>query len=384
MRLTKLFTDFFNSEKAGGFILIGCTVISLLLANSSVGEAYVGFWHTKLGDYSLEYWINDGLMVIFFLLIGLELEREIYKGELSNIRTALLPVIGAAGGMLVPAGIYLLLNYGTPGQPGAGIPMATDIAFAIGMLSLMGNKVPAGLKIFLTALAVIDDLGAILVIAFFYSKGVVLLNLGISLGIFAGLLVLNRLKVHKLWAYLIPGVAMWYFMLHSGVHPTITGVLLAFAIPFGSGGEKTISYKLQHFLHRPVSFFILPVFALANTGIIIEAGWADELFSSSSLGIFFGLVAGKPLGILLFCALAVTIGWCTLPSEVNWKQIGAAGLLAGIGFTMAIFITLLAFGDAPHFITNAKIAILIASTVAAVLGLFVLSLCFSKRKSTNV
>ncbi|MBP7558562.1 MAG: Na+/H+ antiporter NhaA, partial [Chitinophagaceae bacterium] len=183
---------------------------------------------------------------------------------------------------------------------------------------------------------------------------------------------------------LIPGVAMWYFMLHSGVHPTITGVLLAFAIPFGSGGKKTISYKLQHFLHRPVSFFILPVFALANTGIIIEAGWADELFSSSSLGIFFGLVAGKPLGILLFCALAVTVGWCTLPAEVNWKQIGAVGLLAGIGFTMAIFITLLAFGETPHFITNAKIAILIASTVAAVLGLFVLSLCFRGKKSIKV
>jgi NhaA family Na+:H+ antiporter len=384
MRLTKLFTDFFNSEKAGGFILIGCTIISLLLANSTAGEAYVGFWHTKLGNYSLEYWINDGLMVIFFLLIGLELEREIYKGELSNLKTALLPVIGAAGGMLVPAGIYLLFNYGTAGQAGAGIPMATDIAFAIGMLSLLGNRVPAGLKIFLTALAVIDDLGAILVIAFFYSKGVVLLNLGIAMGIFAGLLVLNRLKVHKLWAYLIPGVAMWYFMLHSGVHPTITGVLLAFAIPFGSGGEKTISYKLQHFLHRPVSFFILPIFALANTGIIIEAGWADELFSSSSMGIFFGLVAGKPLGILLFCALAVTVGWCALPEGVNWKQIGAVGLLAGIGFTMAIFITLLAFGDAPHFITNAKIAILIASTVAAVLGLFVLSLCFRKNKSIKV
>lgn len=384
MRLTKLFNDFFNSEKAGGFVLIGCTVISLLLANSNVGESYVAFWHTHIGSYSLEYWINDGLMVIFFLLIGLELEREIYKGELSNLKTALLPVIGAAGGMLVPAGIYLLLNYGTVGQPGAGIPMATDIAFAIGMLSLMGNRVPPGLKIFLTALAVIDDLGAILVIAFFYSKGVVLLNLVIALGIFAGLLVLNRLKVHKLWAYLVPGVAMWYFMLHSGVHPTITGVLLAFAIPFGSGGEKTISYKLQHFLHRPVSFFILPIFALANTGIVIEAGWADELFSSSSLGIFFGLVAGKPLGILLFCVIAVTIGWCTLPAGVDWKQIGAVGLLAGIGFTMAIFITLLAFGDAPHFITNAKIAILIASTVAAILGLLMLSLCFRKKESVKV
>ncbi len=378
MRLTKLFNEFFESEKAAGFLLIGCTVISLLLANSAWGESYIGFWHYKIGDYSLEYWINDGLMVIFFLLIGLELEREIYKGELSDIKSALLPVFAAAGGMLVPAGIYLLFNYGTPEQPGAGIPMATDIAFAIGILSLLGKRVPISIKIFLTALAVIDDLGAILVIAFFYSKGLDLTNLGISLGIFAFLLVLNRLRVHILWIYLVAGVGMWYFMLHSGVHPTITGVLLAFAIPFGTGSKKTISYKLQHALHKPVSFFILPVFALANTCIVIESGWADDLLSNGSLGIFFGLLAGKPIGIMLFSLLAILLGLASLPAGVKWKHIGAVGLLAGIGFTMAIFITLLAFEDQRH-ITNAKIAILIASFVAAVVGLLILHFSLAKR-----
>lgn len=377
MRLTKLFTEFFESEKAAGFLLIGCTIISLLLANSAWGESYIGFWHYKIGDYSLEYWINDGLMVIFFLLIGLELEREVYKGELSDIKSALLPVFAAAGGMLVPAGIYLLFNYGTPEQPGAGIPMATDIAFAIGILSLLGKRVPISIKIFLTALAVIDDLGAILVIAFFYSKGLDLTNLGISMGIFAFLLVLNRLKVHILWIYLLAGVGMWYFMLHSGVHPTITGVLLAFAIPFGTGSKKSISYKLQHALHKPVSFFILPVFALANTCIAIEAGWADDLLSNGSLGIFFGLLAGKPIGIMLFSLLAILLGLASLPPGVKWKHIGAVGLLAGIGFTMAIFITLLAFEDQRH-ITNAKIAILIASFVAAVVGLLILHFSLAK------
>lgn len=372
MRLTKLFTEFFESEKAGGFILIGCTVISLLVANSNLGDAYTGFWHSTIGGYSLEYWINDGLMVIFFLLIGLELEREIYKGELSNTRNAMLPIFGAAGGMLVPAGIYLLFNYGTAAQPGAGIPMATDIAFAIGMLSLLGKRVPAALKIFLIALAVIDDLGAILVIAFFYSKGIVLMNLLISLGIFVLLLILNRLRVQILSIYLLAGVAMWYFMLDSGVHPTITGVLLAFAIPFGNGEPSSISYKLQHALHKPVSFAILPVFALANTGINIEPGWAETLFSNGSLGIFFGLVAGKPLGILLFCFIAVTAGVASLPAGIRWKHLGAVGLLGGIGFTMAIFIALLAFED-PAQIVHAKMAILVTSLVAAVAGLGLLT-----------
>jgi NhaA family Na+:H+ antiporter len=299
MKLTKLFRDFFESEKAGGLILIACTAVSLILANSGFAETYAHFWHTNLGGESLEYWINDGLMAIFFLLIGLELERESYDGELSNIKNALLPIFGAIGGMLVPALLYLAFNWGTPGQPGAGIPMATDIAFALGILSLLGNKVPASLKVFLTALAVIDDLGAILVIAIFYTKTLFWTNLLIALGIFVVLLALNRLKVRNLIPYLLGGVVMWYFMLNSGVHATITGVLLAFAIPFGNGDEKSTSYLLQHFLHKPVAFFILPVFALANTAISVSGNIGDILAQPYSIGIAAGLVIGKPLGIFL-------------------------------------------------------------------------------------
>lgn len=368
MRLTRLFTEFFESEKAGGFILLGCTILSLFIANSSWEPGYTAFWNMQVGHHSLVHWINDGLMTIFFLLIGLELEREIYLGELSSIRNALLPVFAAAGGILVPAGIYLLMNYGLPSQPGAGIPMATDIAFAIGMLSLLGSRVPAALKVFLTALAVIDDLGAILVIAFFYSNGVDWVNLGIALGIFLVLLILGRLKVHRLWVYLIPGVFMWWFMLNSGIHATIAGVLLAFAIPFGKGGERSVSFRLQHFLHKPVSLFILPVFALANTSILIPSDWAAGLGSLASLGILIGLVVGKPMGIVLFSLFAVKTRICTLPEGVGWKGLLGAGLLAGIGFTMSIFITLLAFSD-PLAITSAKIAILLASLCSAILGL---------------
>ncbi len=368
VRLTKLFTQFFESEKAGGFILIGCTIVSMVVANLPFGDAYIRAFEWEFADHTITHWINDGLMVIFFLLIGLELEREIYKGELSNLRNAMLPIFGAAGGMVVPAGIFLLFNFGTSTQSGAGIPMATDIAFAIGMLSLLGNRVPISLKIFLTALAVIDDLGAILIIAFFYSKGIVLFNLGMALAIFALLLVFNRLRIHKIYPYILGGIAMWYFMLNSGVHATITGVMLAFAIPFGNGDRRTASYRLQHMLHKPVSLFILPLFALANTAILIEPGWAEGLFSDSSIGIFFGLVIGKPLGIFLFCLLAVGIRLSSLPADVNWKQLIGAGMLAGIGFTMSIFITLLAYED-PEIIVSAKIAILISSVVAALAGL---------------
>lgn len=368
VRLTKIFSKFFDSEKAGGFILLGCTILSLTLANLPFGEGYVQAWEYQVAGHSITHWINDGLMVIFFLLIGLELEREIYKGELSDIRNALMPVIGAAGGMVVPAGLFYMLNAGTSAASGAGIPMATDIAFAIGMLSLLGKRVPTSLKVFLTALAVIDDLGAILVIAFFYSKGIVLLNLALALAAFAVLLVLNRLRIHLILPYLIGGVIMWYFMLNSGVHATITGVLLAFALPFGKGGKNTASYKIQHFLHKPVSFFIVPVFALANTALVFEPGWSEELFSSSSLGIFLGLVVGKPLGIFLFCFLAVMTGLTKLPEGMNWKQLIGGGMLAGIGFTMSIFITLLAF-DSGELIIGAKIAILFSSLIAAILGL---------------
>jgi NhaA family Na+:H+ antiporter len=373
MRATKLFKDFFDSEKAGGLVLIACTILSLTLANSNFGADYHHFWLTKFAGHSMEHWINDGLMTIFFLLIGLELEREIYQGELSNIKDALLPIFGAFGGMFVPAGIFLLFNYGTVAQSGAGIPMATDIAFALGILSLLGNKVPTSLKVFLTALAVIDDLGAIIIIAIFYTKTLLWTDLFIALGIFTLLLVFNRMKVRNLIPYLIGGVAMWYFMLHSGVHATITGVLLAFAIPFGNGDEKSTSYILQHFLHKPVAFIILPIFALANTAIVFSGDISQILTENNSLGIALGLIIGKPIGVFLLSFLAVTLGFCKLPTDLYWKSIFGVGLLAGIGFTMSIFVTLLAF-DNETIINNSKLVILISSLTAGILGFLTLKL----------
>ncbi|MDD2305346.1 MAG: Na+/H+ antiporter NhaA [Prolixibacteraceae bacterium] len=373
MKLTKLYKEFFDSERAGGLILVFVTVLSLVLANSAWQTNYINFWHFNLGGHSVVHWINDGLMTIFFLLIGLELEREIYKGELSDIKNASLPIVGALGGMLIPAGIFLVLNFGTATQAGAGIPMATDIAFAVGILSLLGNRVPASLKIFLLAVAIVDDLGAILIIAIFYTTTIVFTNLFIALGIWGLLIILNRLKVYNLIPYLIGGIAMWYFMLHSGVHATITGVLLALAIPFGNGEEKSPSYILQHLLHKPVAFLILPLFAIANTCISIGDSWQSGLGQANSLGIIAGLLIGKPLGIFLFSFIGVGLGLCALPSDLKWKHIIGAGFLAGIGFTMSIFITLLAFDDT-EIVNNSKIAILIASFIAGTIGFIFLKL----------
>lgn len=373
MKATQLYKDFFESEKSGGLVLIAFTLTSLFIANSNFGNSYIHLWETQFAGHSIEHWINDGLMTIFFLLIGLELEREIYKGELTHIKDALLPVFGAVGGMIVPATIFLLFNFGTSTQSGAGIPMATDIAFALGILSLLGNRVPTSLKIFLTALAVIDDLGAIIIIAVFYTKTLLWANLLIALGIFAFLLVINRLKVHSLIPYLIGGIIMWYFMLHSGVHATITGVLLAFAIPFGDGEEKSPSYILQHFLHKPVAFIIMPIFALANTAIIIGSDFNSIISQNYSLGIALGLIIGKPLGIITILFLAIKLKLCQLPNELNWKSILGVGFLAGIGFTMSIFITLLAFED-ETIINNSKFIILLSSLIAGIIGFIILKL----------
>ena len=379
MKQTNLFKAFFESEKAGGIVLIFATLLSLLLANSIFQTEYLQIWNVAIGNHSLVHWINDGLMTIFFLLIGLELEREVYIGELSTLKKAALPLFGALGGMVVPALIYLCFNFGTSTQSGAGIPMATDIAFAIGILSLLGNQVPASIKIFLTALAVIDDLGAIIIIAVFYTSTISFLNLGIALGIMGFLFVLNRLKVNTLFPYIIGGILMWYFMLNSGVHATITGVLLAFVIPFGDGKKDNISYKLQHFLHNPVAFIILPLFALANTCIIINTNWYEGLTHTNSIGIILGLVIGKPLGIWILSYLGVTLGFCILPKKLQWKNIFGAGILGGIGFTMSIFITLLAF-DNEADIVNSKIAILIASFIAAITGFIILKLTLKPNK----
>jgi NhaA family Na+:H+ antiporter len=379
MRLTKLFKEFFQSEQFSGVILILCTVMSIAIANSPVGAGYLEFWHRKVGfeaggfmlKQSIEHWINDGLMALFFLLIGLEIERELYAGELSSLKNASLPMLAAAGGMAFPALFHFLFNRGTEFQNGIGIPMATDIAFALGVLALLGSRIPASLKIFLAALAIVDDLGAIAVIALFYTNDLSILYLALALGIFAALLVLNRLKVHRLWVYLIPGFFMWYFMLQSGVHATVAGVLLAFALPFGDGGENSPSYKLQHILHKPVAFFIIPLFALANTGIVLADGWVEGLASSNSIGIFTGLFIGKPAGIVLFSLLAIQLGWSRLPAGVSWRQIIGAGFLGGIGFTMSIFITLLAFAD-PEIVQNSKTSVLLTSLISGVAGYILL------------
>lgn len=373
MKLSKLYNEFFDSEKAGGLILVFVTLISLILANSGWQTAYIHFWHIDLGGHSIVHWINDGLMTIFFLLIGLELEREIYRGELSDIKSAALPIMGVMGGMLVPAGLFLLLNYGTITQAGAGIPMATDIAFAIGILSLLGNRVPNSLKIFLTALAVIDDLGAIIVIAIFYTTTIAYTNLFVALGIFVFLLLLNRLKIKNLIPYLTGGVVMWYFMLHSGVHATIAGILLAFAIPFGKGDETSPSNVLLHLLHKPVAFFILPLFAIVNTAIALGTDLFSGLGDTNGLGIMAGLVIGKPLGIVLFSFLGVILGISTLPSDLKWRNITGAGFLGGIGFTMSIFITLLAYTN-DDLVNNSKIAVIVASILAGTIGYTILKL----------
>lgn len=379
--MKKLFSDFFKNEKAGGLILVFVTLLSLSIANSTWQTDYINFWHSDLGGQSMVHLINEGLMTVFFLLIGLELKREIYHGELSSIKKGALPIFGALGGMLIPAGFFLIFNFGTQTQSGVGIPMATDIAFAIGILSLLGNRVSTSLKIFLTALAVIDDLGAIIVIATFYTASLAFTSLFISLGIFVLLLILNRLKFHNLIPYLIGGVAMWYFMLHSGVHATITGVLLAFAVPLGNGGDKSPSFALQYFLHKPVAFIILPLFALANTCITLGDNWQSGLGQTNSLGIIVGLVIGKPLGIWLFSFIGVGLGFCALPTGLKWKNIIGAGFLGGIGFTISIFITLLAFDNA-EVIDSSKIAILISSFIAGTIGFIFLKLTLPKAKIT--
>ena len=346
-------------------------MISLALANSVFQTEYLGIGRYILAGMSVEHWINDGLMAVFFLLIGLELERELYNGELSNFKHALLPIIAAVGGVTVPALIHFALNAGTPTQAGIGIPMATDIAFALGVLALLGNRVPVSLKIFLTALAVIDDLMAIIVIALFYTAELSVAYLLGAIAVFGALLILNKVaRVMSLAPYLLGGALMWFLMLKSGVHATIAGVMLAFAIPFSAkmDDEASPSHRIEHFLHKPVAFIILPIFALANTGIVLGADWAQNLTSSNSLGIMGGLILGKPLGITLFSLTAIGLGFCRLPHDANWRHIFGTGLLGGIGFTMSIFITNLAFTGDADIINASKMAILLASLSAGTIG----------------
>ena len=373
-----LFKGFFESEKIAGLLLVICTIVSLLVANSSLGEEYINLMHEKIDlsisnvslNYSVEHWVNDGLMAIFFLMVGLEVERELYVGELADFKKAILPLAAAVGGIIIPALIHFILNNGTSTQSGFAIPMATDIAFALGILSLAGKRVPISVKVFLTALAIIDDIGAILVIAIFYTKTVLFNFILIAGGIMIGLFTLNRLKVKKIIFYIIPGILMWYCFLKSGVHATIAGVLLAFVIPFHNNDDKNVSYHLQHFLHKPVAFLIVPIFALVNTAILIPSNIIDSLSSSNSLGIMTGLVLGKFIGIFTVPFILVKFGVASLQEGITWKNLGGIGLLGGIGFTMSMFISNLAFTD-QVLVSQSKLSILIASTVAAIAGLTV-------------
>jgi Na+:H+ antiporter, NhaA family len=379
-KLTALFLEFFDSERASGIILLVSAIAAMLIANSSYGNAFLEFWHIKIGfdlglihlNHAVLHWINDGLMAIFFLMIGLEIEREIYIGELSNLKNAALPLFAAVGGMLTPALIYLAFNFGQPTQNGFGIPMATDIAFALGALSLLGNKVPASIKIFLTAFAIADDLGAMTVIAFFYTEGFSLFYLVLSIAVFGFLLILNWRGVNSIPAYLLAGWLMWYFMLQSGIHASIAGVLLAFALPFRDGSPSSPSYKIQHFLHKPVAFLIMPIFALANTGIPISENFFQHIVTPNTSGIFTGLFLGKPLGIVLFAILAIKLGLARLPEETTYKDLLGAGFLGGIGFTMSIFITILAFGETAVS-QNSKLAIMFSSLASGITGLWILN-----------
>lgn len=370
-----VFKKFFNSGKIGGILLFICVIISLIIANSSMAESFSHFLASEFGyaseaielKYSVSAWINDGLMAIFFLLVGLEIKRELLEGELSTLKKASLPVLAALGGMLVPAAIYFIINLGQSTSSGWGIPMATDIAFALAIVALLGNKVPASLKIFLAALAIADDLGAILVIAIFYTEQIHWAYLGMAGGIFALLLALNFLNRTSLWLYLIPGLFLWYFVHHSGIHATIAGVLLAFTIPTNSTAVESPLEKLEHFLANPVNYLIMPIFALANTNITFQQEMVSGLISPLGLGILGGLLIGKPLGITLFSWLAVKFKLASLPSGANWKHIIGVGLLAGIGFTMSIFIAILSFNEI-EFILEAKFAILSASLLAGLAG----------------
>jgi NhaA family Na+:H+ antiporter len=368
-RLTATFKAFFDSEKSGGFLLIACTALSLLLANSPLGGGYVELWHVEVGGLSIEHWINDGLMTVFFLLIGLELEREFYIGELSDRRNALLPIVAAGGGVVVPGLIHFALNAGTETRAGVGIPMATDIAFALGILALLGDRVPSSLKVFLAALAVIDDLIAIILIAVFYTAEISSGYLVGAFAVFSALIVLNRLRIEALLPYMLGGVAMWFLMSRSGVHATITGVLLAFAIPFAAHrGTGSPSHRLEHALHKPVAFLVLPAFALANTAVVLAGDALGMLLTRNSLGIAAGLAIGKPLGITLASLAAVRAGLCRLPGDLGWRHVLGAGILGGIGFTMSIFITNLAFPEDASLIMSSKLAIFAASLAAGVVG----------------
>lgn len=387
-----IYKKFLKTESKAGIILIICVFISILIANSPIGTYFNDFLNLKLGfelggidlNYSSLSWINDGLMAIFFLYVGLEIKREIIDGELKSIKQASLPIIAAIGGMLMPALLFSLVNFGTATHKGWGIPMATDIAFAIGILSVLGNRVPNSLKVFLTALAIVDDLGAILVIAIFYTSDIHATFLLYAAGVFAFQMALNYFGVKKLVFYIIPGMVLWYLIHHSGIHATIAGVLTAIAVPATSKKrEHSPLERLESLLSNPVSYIIMPLFALANTNIRFESEMVKGLTNPLGLGIIAGLFIGKPLGITLSSWLAIKFKVAKKPRAASWKQLSGVGILGGIGFTMSIFVSILSFAS-PLFQLEAKFSILVASITSAVVGYLFLNYLSKKASPEKV
>ena len=369
------FTLFFRSNSIGGIILLFCVAIAIIIANSPLAEAYHHYLTTNISIFSsqlnIHFLVNEVLMTVFFLLVGLEIKRELVEGELANIKQASLPIFSAIGGMLLPALLYTLFNFGSANIAGWGIPMATDIAFAVAIISLLGKKVPLSLKIFLTALAIVDDLGAIVVIAIFYTASIQWGYLLLALACTFLLLLLNKKNSNNLFFYLLIGVFLWYFIYQSGIHATIAGVILALTIPTNKGNKISPLEKLEHRLAKPVSFLIMPLFALVNTAIVLNVDAFSSLSSPIGLGIGFGLILGKVIGISLFAYIAIQLGWSAMPTNCNAKHIIGAGFLAGIGFTMSIFIALLSFSDLQTQ-TTAKLAILVASIISGMIGFAIL------------
>lgn len=374
-RITRTFREFSRSQQFSGVLLIVCTLASLYLANSKASFlwAEIRHYHLPQSRISAEFLVNDVLMALFFLLAGLEIKREFLAGELAGFSRAALPVSAAIGGMIVPALLFSLVTQNTPHQQSWGIPMATDIAFSLGILSLLGNRVPISLKVFLVALAVADDLGAIAVIGFFYTD--TFQPLWFLLGMLPVLVmyVLNIKKIENISFYFMSGAVLWYCLLKAGVHPTIAGVVMAFMIPFGKEEENCGLHRLERALHSPVNFFIMPVFALWNTAVSIESGGLSSLNSALALGIMLGLIIGKPAGIFLFSWLSIKLKLGKWPEQCSPLHVLGAGMLGGIGFTMSIFVTLLSVKSA-YDIQVAKLAILIASLVSALGGLIFLAL----------
>ncbi|WP_185212176.1 Na+/H+ antiporter NhaA [Sphingobacterium mizutaii] len=382
-----VFKKFFSSNTSGGILLFLCVVISLIIANTSSSTAFNELLQVKLGfenetiqlRYSLKQWIDDGLMAIFFLLVGLEIKRELVEGELSSPKNAILPILAAVGGAIVPAVIYTIFNHDQASHHGWGIPMATDIAFALAIISLLDKRIPPSLKIFLAALAIVDDLLAILVIAIFYSTELHYTYLLYAAGITGLLVVFNRTGVKSVWAYIIPGLFIWYFIHHSGIHATIAGVLVAMTLPTTPDATESPLEKLEHALANPVNFIIIPLFALVNTNITIHSEMVHGLNTPLGLGIILGLFFGKTIGIYLTTWICVKTKLANLPDMAGWKHMIGVGMLGGIGFTMSIFISMLSFKD-PVFIEEAKFAVLIGSLISGTCGYLYLSFVAKKDK----